>query len=166
MIRIGFYSGSFDPPTNGHVEIIARAAKLVDQLVVGVGAHYGKTPMFTLDERVAMLEEIAGKGDGRGFEIVTYDGLTVDAARKAGATLIVRGLRDAADLAYETQMAGMNAALAPTVETVFLMASPETCHIAASLVRQIAAMGGDVTAFVPLSVAARIAARQRLPEVS
>lgn len=158
MTRIGFYPGSFDPPTNGHVEIIARAVKMVDRLVVGVGAHHGKTPMFSLEERVAMLETIARDSEP-GFDIVTYDGLTVDAAQKAGASLILRGLRDAADFAYETQMAGMNAALAPQVETVFLTASPATCHIAASLVRQIADMGGDVTEFVPPSVAARIAAR-------
>ena len=156
MTRIGFTSGSFDPVTNGHLDVIARAARMVDRLVVGIGVHPGKTPLFSTDERIEMLKAETGpiaEAAGCRIEIVTFDNLTVDAAAAAGATLIFRGLRDGTDFNYEMQMAGMNAVLAPDVETVFLASSPGTRHIAASLVRQIAEMGGDVSSFVPPVVA-------------
>lgn len=159
MIRIGFYPGSFDPVTLGHLDIIRRASTLVDRLVIGVGVHHGKAPLFSADDRMSMLRqetgEIARDADLE-IEILTFDNLTVDAAREAEASLIIRGLRDAGDFDYEMQMAGMNSALAVDIDTVFLAASPDTRHIAASLVRQIAGMGGDVSAFVPPAVARRL----------
>jgi pantetheine-phosphate adenylyltransferase len=159
MSRIGFYSGSFDPITNGHADVIARALGLVDELVIGIGVHHGKTPMFTAEERIAMIEQegqaLTARHGGK-IRVVTFNGLVVDAAREAGAKLIVRGLRDGTDFDYEMQMAGMNGAMAPDIETVFLPASPGVRHIAASLIRQIAAMGGDITPFVSAPVAAAL----------
>ncbi|MGH6816074.1 MAG: pantetheine-phosphate adenylyltransferase [Hyphomicrobiaceae bacterium] len=160
MSHIGFYSGSFDPVTLGHTDIIVRALMLVDELVVGVGVHHGKVPVFTGAERVAMLEEETepfAEKFGRTIRVVTFDTLVVDAARAQGASLIVRGLRDGSDFDYEMQMAGTNAALAPDIQTVFLPAGPEVRHIAGSLVRQIAAMGGDVSHFVSPTVSRRLA---------
>lgn len=162
MIRIGIYTGSFDPVTNGHVDVIARAARLVDRLVVAVGVHHGKEPMFPAEERCVLIEQVAGalvREAGAELVVTTFSGLAVDAARDAGAQLIFRGLRDASDFDYEVQMAGMNAAMAADIETVFLAASPDSRHIAASLVRQIAGMGGDITPFVPPRVAAALSAR-------
>ena len=159
MTRIGLYPGSFDPVTFGHIDIARRAAKLVDRLVVAVGAHHDKQAMFTPEERVAMvvaaLKPVADD-IGVAIDVTTYDNLPVEAAREFGAGVIFRGLRDAGDFDYEMQMAGMNQALAPEIETVFLASSPDSRHIAASLVRQIAAMGGDVSAFVPPVVAAAL----------
>lgn len=160
MLRTGLYPGSFDPVTNGHMDIIARACGLVDRLVIAIGVHHGKNPVFTADERIEMLKiETAEIADETGAEIdvVTFDGLVVDVAREEGATVIVRGLRDATDFDYEMQMVGMNGAMAPEVQTVFLPARPDVRHIAASLVRQIAAMGGDVSSFVPERVAEALA---------
>ncbi len=151
MARIGFYSGSFDPVTFGHTDVIARAAELVDRLVIGIGVHPSKAPLFTADERVEMLRMetllIADKS-GTEIDIVTFDNLAVDAARSEGATVIFRGLRDGTDFDYEMQMAGMNGAMAPDIQTVFVAASPQVRHIAANLVRQVAKMGGDVSGFV------------------
>jgi pantetheine-phosphate adenylyltransferase len=162
MKRIGFTSGSFDPVTNGHLDVIARAARMVDALVVGIGVHPGKAPLFSADERIEMLKAetaaIARAASCR-IDIVTFDKLTVDAARAAGATLIFRGLRDGTDFDYEMQMAGTNGAMAPGVDTVFLPASPTVRHITGTLVRQIALMGGDVSQFVPPAVAKRLAAK-------
>jgi pantetheine-phosphate adenylyltransferase len=156
MARIGLYPGSFDPLTFGHVDIVRRAVRLVDRLVIAVGTHHDKQVLFSADERVAMvvdaLRPVADE-TGSVLDVTTYDTLTVETARVLGASLIIRGLRDAGDFDYEMQMAGMNAALVPEVETVFLAASPETRYVAASLVRQIAAMGGDLSTFVPASVA-------------
>lgn len=160
--RIGFYSGSFDPVTAGHADVIARAARLVDRLVIGVGLHPGKAPLFSPDEKIEMLrEETRPIAAATGCEIVPvfFDNLTVKAAEGHGATHIFRGLRDGTDFDYEMQMAGMNLRMAPGIETVFLPASPEVRHIAASLVRQIAQMGGDVSAFVSPAVARRLGAR-------
>lgn len=155
-----FYSGSFDPPTLGHLDIMRRGLKLFDRLVVGVGVHPSKTPMFTDAERAAMLrEELDGFGTGSRAEVVLFNGLAVDAARKCGAQVILRGVRDAADYGYEAQMAGMNAKLAPDIDTVFLTASPEVSHITSTLVRQIAIFGGDISPFVSAPVAARIRAK-------
>ena len=148
MTHIGFYSGSFDPVTHGHTDVIARALTLVDELVIGVGVHDGKVPMFTAEERIAMIEsevrDLAAKHDIE-IRVVTFNNLAVEAAREHGATTIVRGLRDGTDFDYEMQMAGMNGEMAPQIQTVFLAASPSVRHIAANLVRQIAKMGGDVS---------------------
>ena len=154
-MRVGLYTGSFDPVTLGHMDIVRRAAYLVDRLVIAIGAHHAKGSVFSAEERVRLahdaLDPLAVEL-GLDISIETYDGLTVDAAKAAGAAVVFRGLRDAGDFDYEMQMAGMNAALAPDIETVFLASSPGTRHIAASLVRQIAAMGGDVSCFVPAAV--------------
>jgi pantetheine-phosphate adenylyltransferase len=155
-MRVGLYPGSFDPVTLGHVDIVRRAAHLVDRLVIAIGTHHDKHPLFPADERVALAVDVltpVAKEVGLGLDVTTYDSLTVDAAKKVRAKVVIRGLRDAGDFDYEMQMAGMNAVLAPEIETVFLASSPETRHIAASLVRQIAAMGGDVSTFVPPVVA-------------
>jgi pantetheine-phosphate adenylyltransferase len=152
MQRVALYPGSFDPVTNGHVDVIRAASRLCDRLVVAIGVHPGKTPMFLPEERARMIQLVcAAEAAERGCEIlvVTFDGLAVEAARINGATLIIRGLRDGSDLDYEMPMAGMNAAMAPEVQTVFLPAGREVRHITATLIRQIAKMGGDVSAFAP-----------------
>jgi pantetheine-phosphate adenylyltransferase len=160
--RTAFYAGSFDPVTNGHLDVVRHACRLVDRLVIGIGAHPGKTPLFTLDERKTMLADVCGPvglAEGAAIEVVTFDDLAVNAARRVGAQLFIRGLRDGVDLDYEMQIAGMNSAMAPDVQTVFLPASPMVRPITATLVRQIAAMGGDVSHFVPSTIAARLKAR-------
>lgn len=160
MTRTAFYAGSFDPVTNGHMDVIRNACRLADRLVIAVGIHPGKTPLFTADDRLAMLREVCAplaEAEGIALDVQTFDDLAVMAARRAGATLFIRGLRDGTDLDYEMQMAGMNATLEPEVQTVFVPASPMVRPITATLVRQIAAMGGDVSAFVPPAVAARLA---------
>ena len=162
MTRIGFYPGSFDPVTRGHTDIVARAARLVDELVIGIGVHPGKAPVFSPKERIAMLESECAplaKAARAKLKIVTFDGLTVEAARQAGATFVIRGIRDGTDLDYEMQLAGTNSAMAPGIDTLFLPASPAHRHIAANLVRQIAALGGDVSALVSQAVAERLAKR-------
>lgn len=162
MAVIGFYSGSFDPVTKGHTDVIRRSLKLVDELVIGIGVHHGKAPMFSPEDRIAMIEAEAGpmaKKAGTRLKVVTFSGLVVDAAADAKATVIIRGLRDGTDFDYEMQMAGMNAAMAPEIETIYLGASSEVRHIAANLVRQIAAMGGDVSAFVSPAVARQLKKR-------
>lgn len=162
MAQTGFYPGSFDPLTLGHIDIITRAARFVDKLVIAVGVHHGKKPLFTVEDRVDMLKSEAveaGKKAGIKISVQTFDNLAIDGARDAGANVIIRGLRDSSDFDYEIQMAGMNGQMAPDIETVFLAASPDVRHIASSLVRQIASMGGDASSFVPQSVAARLANR-------
>lgn len=162
MTRTAFYTGSFDPVTNGHADVIAGAAKLCDRLVLAIGVHPGKAPLLDATLRGDLLRAVAAPllaGTGAALDVVTFDDLAVDAARRAGATLIVRGLRDGSDLDYEMQMAGMNAVMAPDIQTVFLPASPAVRHITATLVRQIAAMGGDVAPFVPASVLPVLKAR-------
>jgi pantetheine-phosphate adenylyltransferase len=157
-----FYSGSFDPPTNGHVDIIARAAALVDRLVIGVGVHHQKAPFLQTSDRVRLLEAIAERiapGAGAEIAVVTFDNLAVDAARSHGAQAIVRGVRNVSDFDYETQMAAMNASMAPGLETIFLAAAPEVDFISSTLVRQIAAMNGDIGPFVPADVARAVAGR-------
>jgi pantetheine-phosphate adenylyltransferase len=159
MPRIALFAGTFDPVTNGHLDVIGKAVHLANRLVLAIGVHPGKTPLFSAEERLAMANEIAAPlGRAAGCEIVctTFADLVVTAARRAGATMLVRGLRDAADFDYEMQMAGMNATMAPEVQTVFLPAAPAVRPITATLVRQIASMGGDVSAFVPAAVAARL----------
>ena len=156
MPRIALYPGSFDPITNGHLDVLRHAVTLCDRLIVAIGVHSGKKPLFSTEERLemvrAMFEPIARKA-GCAFDCMTYDNLTVTAAQKAGATIMIRGLRDGTDMDYEMQLAGMNEAMAPEVHTVFVPASPAVRPITATLVRQIAAMGGDVSAFVPPAIA-------------
>jgi pantetheine-phosphate adenylyltransferase len=159
MRRIALYAGSFDPVTNGHLDVIRHAANLADRLVLAIGVHPGKKPLFSAEERQTMLEDIAEpivRRAGGKLICITFSGLVVNAAKKAGATLLIRGLRDASDFDYEMQMAGMNEAMAPRIQTVFLPASPAVRPITATLVRQIAGMGGDVSAFVPAKVAVRL----------
>jgi pantetheine-phosphate adenylyltransferase len=156
------YPGSFDPVTNGHLDVVRNACRLAGRLVVAIGTHPGKAPVFSVEERREMLLAACGPlaaAEGTELVVTTFDGLVVEAARVAGARLLIRGLRDGTDLDYEMQMAGMNAALAPDVQTVFLPASPMVRPITATLVRQIAAFGGDVSTFVPAEVAERLRMR-------
>jgi pantetheine-phosphate adenylyltransferase len=159
MPRIALYPGSFDPVTNGHLDVVRHAVNLCDRLIVAIGVHPGKKPLFSTAERLdmvrAVFEPVAAKA-GCAFDCTTYDNLTVAAARKHGATIMVRGLRDGTDLDFEMQIAGMNETMAPGVHTVFVPASAAVRPITATLVRQIASMGGDVSAFVPPSVAASL----------
>lgn len=162
MIRTALYAGSFDPVTNGHLDVIRQACRLVQHLVIAIGVHPGKAPMFSPDERADLLRATCAplaKAEGAALDIVTFDDLAVSAARRSGASIFIRGLRDGTDLDYEMQLAGMNGAMAPEVQTVFLPASTGVRPITATLVRQIAAMGGDVSPFVPPLVAERLAAR-------
>jgi pantetheine-phosphate adenylyltransferase len=162
MPRTALFAGSFDPVTNGHLDLVRQAAGLADRLVAAIGTHPGKTPLFSAEERRAMVEETCGplaRASGCEFACITFSDLVVSAAQREGATLLLRGLRSATDFDYEMEMAGMNGTMAPTVQTVFLPASPSVRPITATLVRQIASMGGDVSQFVPPSVAARLRAR-------
>jgi len=166
MARIALYPGSFDPVTNGHLDVVRGAVGLVDRLVIAVGMHASKEPLFSVEERRVMVEEACGplaKAAGCELAFTTFAGLVVNAARAAGARCIIRGIRDSTDLNYEMQMAGMNGTLAPDVQTVFLPASTAARPITATLVRQIASMGGDVSAFVPPSVAKRLLAKFARP---
>ena len=159
MPRIALYAGSFDPVTNGHLDVVRHAVRLADKLVLAVGVNPGKAPLFSADDRLAMLQEICAPLAREAkceLACVTFSGLVIEAARKAGATLLVRGLRDGTDFNYEMQMAGMNEAMAPEMQSIFLPASPIVRPITATLVRQIAGMGGDISAFVPATVAARL----------
>ena len=157
--RVGVYPGTFDPLTLGHMDIIRRATTLVDKLVIGVTTNPSKSPMFTLDERLAMVRrETAGLGGGA-IEVVAFDSLLIHFARTCGASLIVRGLRAVADFEYEYQMAGMNQKLDRGIETVFLMADVALQPIASRLVKEIALYGGDIRAFVPPAVAAQVVER-------
>jgi pantetheine-phosphate adenylyltransferase len=162
MLRIAFYSGSFDPMTNGHLDVMIHAAALCDKLVVGVGAHASKSAVFSVEERLKLIRDAATEAlsrEGCVLETVAFDGLAIDAARTAGARIIVRGLRDSTDFDYEMQMAGMNGAMAPELRTVFLPASAPVRPITATLVRQIAQMGGEVAPFAPANVARALMAK-------
>ena len=162
MPRTALFPGSFDPVTNGHLDLVRQAARLADRLVLAIGTHSGKTPLFSVDERRDMIEETCGqvmRASGIDFACITFSDLVVAAAQREGATLLIRGLRSATDFDYEMEMAGMNGAMAPAVQTVFLPASPIIRPITATLVRQIASMGGDVSQFVPSSIAARLKAK-------
>ena len=161
-LRTGVYPGTFDPVTNGHTDIIGRAAKVLDRLVVGVATNAGKAPMFDIDERVAQVrDEVAALGDGFDgrIEVKPFAGLLVDFAAENGATVIVRGLRAVSDFDYEFQMSSMNAKLNPDIETVCLMATDRYQFIASKLVKEIALLGGDIAPFVSPRVAKRLLAR-------
>jgi pantetheine-phosphate adenylyltransferase len=158
-MRIAVYPGTFDPITLGHMDIIRRAAHLADRLVIGVTTNPSKSPMFTLDERLAMVErEVAGIRNGE-IGVVAFDSLLMDFAVREGASMIVRGLRAVADFEYEFQMAGMNQQLNADIETVFLMADVSLQPIASKLVKEIALFGGDIRKFVSPAVAAEVTAR-------
>jgi pantetheine-phosphate adenylyltransferase len=162
--RIGLYPGTFDPVTTGHLDVIARAARLLDTLVVGVAINTGKGPLFSLEERVELVEaEIAGiaRQNGMRIEVRPFQGLLIDFAREVGACMIVRGLRAVSDFDYEFQMAGMNYRMAPDIETVFLMASERHQFIASRLVKEVAMLGGDISTFVPPLTLKRVMARLR-----
>lgn len=159
---VALYPGSFDPVTNGHLDVLGHALRLVDRVVVAIGVHPGKAAMFSFEERVEMLKIAAREAFPEmadRLSVVAFQNLVIEAAVDHGAGILIRGLRDGTDLDYEMQMAGMNRALRPQVQTVFLPASPEVRHITATLVRQIATLGGDVEPFVPPHVAARLRAR-------
>jgi pantetheine-phosphate adenylyltransferase len=157
-MRTGVYPGTFDPITLGHMDIIRRGAKLVDRLVIGVTTNPSKSPMFSVEERMAMVRrELAGLGGD--IDVVSFDSLLMDFAEREGASIIVRGLRAVADFEYEYQMAGMNQQLNDRIETVFLMADVSLQPIASRLVKEIALYGGDVSKFVSAAAAADVAAR-------
>ena len=160
--RTGVYPGTFDPVTNGHLDIISRATRVVDRLIVGVAVNAGKDPLFSLEERVAMVEnEVAAQanGDGSKIEVRPFDILLMHFVEKSRASLIVRGLRAVSDFEYEFQMTGMNARLNPKVETVFLMASDKHQFISSKLVKEIAGLGGDIAQFVSPAVCERLLER-------
>jgi pantetheine-phosphate adenylyltransferase len=158
--RIGLYPGTFDPLTNGHVDIIARACKLVDRLVIGVAINKDKGPLFSLEERVEMVEaECAKLGGNTEIVVRPFDTLLMKFAESAGAQIIVRGLRAVADFEYEFAMVGMNQKLNPAIETVFLMADPTHQAVASRLVKEIARLQGSVAHFVPPAVEARLRAK-------
>ena len=158
MSRVAIYPGSFDPVTNGHLDIIQRGASLTDHLIVAVAKNAGKSPLFTIDQRIDLLQgEISAMQDkGKITSTVTVDtftGLLIDYAKAQKATMIVRGLRAVTDFEYEFQMTGMNRRMNPDIETVFLMASEKNQFIASSMVKEIASLDGDISSFVPESVA-------------
>jgi pantetheine-phosphate adenylyltransferase len=162
MVRTALFPGSFDPVTNGHLDVVRQAARLAPRLVLAIGTHPGKTPLFTAEERLAMIEESCGpmvRAGGSELVCVTFADLVVAAAKREGATLLIRGLRSAADFEYEMEMAGMNATMAPGLQTVFIPASAAVRPITGTLVRQIAAMGGDASPFVPPAAAVRLQKR-------
>ena len=161
-MRTGVYPGTFDPITLGHMDIIRRATHLVDRLVIGVTTNPSKSPMFTIAERLAMVERETGAltgGGGAEIRVVSFDSLLMDFAVREGASMIVRGLRAVADFEYEFQMAGMNQQLNDDIETVFLMAGVSLQPIASKLVKEIALYGGDIGKFVTPAVEADVRAR-------
>lgn len=159
MERVGLYPGTFDPITNGHLDIMKRSMPLVDKLVVGVATNPSKSPMFTLDERVDMVTREATPfaiEKGVKIEVIPFDELLMHFAEKVGATVIIRGLRAVADFEYEFQMTGMNYQINPSIETVFLMADPRYQTIASKLVKEVAKYGGKIDSFVPKKVVPEI----------
>ncbi len=157
MKKIAYYPGSFDPFTLGHQDILQQVLRFCDEVVVGIGVHSSKPGMFDFDERSKMIGDVVKDlGAQKRVRVEAFDNLVVDAAKSAGAAFLVRGLRDGGDLNYELQMSGMNSVMAPDLGTVFLVAKPEYRSITATLVRQIASMGGDVSPFVPKSVMAAL----------
>ena len=150
--RIALYPGSFDPFTNGHLDILLQALAVADEIVIAIGMHSSKAGLFSFDERKSLIDNLMNEHGpqiaGR-VSVIAFKDLVVEAAKREGASILIRGLRDGSDLDYEMQMAGMNGVMAEEVQTVFLPASPETRPITATLVRQISQMGGDVSPFVP-----------------
>ena len=158
--RIGVYPGTFDPITNGHLDIIQRASRLVDHLIVGVARNAGKGPLFSTDERVAMVQEdLAALNNGASIEVQAFDTLLMQFAVEMNANVIIRGLRAVSDFEYEFQMAGMNARLNPKVDTMFLMASEKHQFISSRFVKEIGRLGGDISSFVSPRVSAHLAKR-------
>lgn len=160
--RVAIYAGSFDPLTNGHLDVLKGALAVADKVLVAIGIQASKTPLFSFNERVGLIETATQDELGSSAErlsVIAFEGLLIDAARKRGAGIMIRGLRDGTDLDYEMQMAGMNETMAPELQTIFVPASPSVRTITATLVRQIAAMGGDVRPFVPASVASALEAK-------
>ena len=162
--RIGLYPGTFDPVTNGHLDIIGRAARMVDRLVIGVARNIGKGPLFPIDERVGLVAAECAKitaKTGTPIDVKSFDALLISFARACGASVIIRGLRAVSDFDYEFQMAGMNYRLDPSIETVFLMASEHHQFISSRFVKEIAQLGGDISSFVPALTFDRTMARVR-----
>ena len=162
--RIGLYPGTFDPVTNGHLDIIARAARMVDRLVIGVAQNSGKGPLFSAQERMALVQAecaVIASRSGTPIVVETFDTLLVAFARSVGAAMLIRGLRAVSDFDYEVQMAGMNYRLDPDIETVFLMASEHHQFISSRFVKEIARLGGDVSTFVPALTLERTLAKVR-----
>ncbi|WP_319531890.1 pantetheine-phosphate adenylyltransferase [uncultured Cohaesibacter sp.] len=153
--KTALYPGSFDPITLGHLDIVRRACHVVDKLVIAIGVHHGKKPFFSTEERFDLVHQvvlpIARKTDTE-LEVISFDDLVINAAIRTGSNIMIRGLRDGTDFDYEMQMAGMNETIAPAVQTIYLPSSGAVRHIAASLVRQVAIMGGDISPFVPKAV--------------
>lgn len=153
--RIAFYAGSFDPLTNGHLDVLKASLAIADRIFVGIGVQASKQPLFSFEERQKLIDASCRDemgADAARIEVVAFKGLLVRVAREYGASIMIRGLRDGTDLDYEMQMAGMNETMAPELQTVFLPASPSVRTITATLVRQIASMGGDIRPFVPEAV--------------
>lgn len=157
--RVGLYPGTFDPITLGHYDIIKRASKLVDTLVIGVAMNPGKNPLFTVEERVSMVSKMTEEFPGTNFVVKPFNNLLMHFAEEVGAAIIIRGLRAVSDFEYEFQMVGMNRRLNSEIETVFLMASDQHQFIASSLVKEIALLNGDITKFVSATTAKNIAER-------
>ncbi len=160
--RVGLYPGTFDPITVGHYDIIRRASKLVDTLVIGVAMNPGKNPLFTVEERVEMVEKMTEEFPGTNFVVKPFNNLLMHFAEQVGAAIIIRGLRAVSDFEYEFQMVGMNRRLNSEIETVFLMASDQHQFIASSLVKEIALLDGDITKFVSAATAKKIVERVEL----
>lgn len=162
MNRIAYYPGSFDPLTNGHLDVLHQALAVFDEVIIGIGVHPGKEAMFSFEERSKLIRksiEAADREAARRVRVEKFDNLVIQAAHDAGAGVLIRGLRDGTDLDYEMQMAGMNGTMAPRIKTVFFPAGPQVRAITATLVRQVAKMGGDVAPFVPQPVLAALAAK-------
>jgi pantetheine-phosphate adenylyltransferase len=160
--RIAIYAGSFDPLTNGHLDVLKASLAIADKVYAAIGIHPGKKPLFSFEERVDLISSVARHeldSDSERISVVSFDGLVVEAARRLGASIMIRGLRDGTDLDYEMQMAGMNEVMAPDLQTIFLPASPSVRTITATLVRQIAAMGGNIEPFVPAAVVSPLIAK-------
>ncbi len=160
--RNAIYAGSFDPLTNGHLDVIRASLEICDTLYIAIGIHPSKKPLFSFEERLALIHAACDAelgADAKRLRVVAFDGLVIDSAHQHKATIMIRGLRDGTDLDYEMQMAGMNETMAPELQTVFLPASPSVRTITATLVRQIASMGGDIRPFVPKAVVAPLKAK-------
>jgi pantetheine-phosphate adenylyltransferase len=160
--RTAIYAGSFDPLTNGHLDVLRGALTIADTVLVAIGVQAAKQPLFSFEERARLIEQAMAAElgeDAKKLKVISFEGLVIDAAHRHGASIMIRGLRDGTDLDYEMQMAGMNETMAPDLQTVFLPASPSVRTITATLVRQIAGMGGDIRPFVPAAVAAALKAK-------